>query len=958
MRASKLSPIPASLPLALLLCAIFAGTLSAASGQVSDATPPVLPSASHQIPTEHPQAEQDRGPIPPETPLLGVALHFRRTPAQEADLQSLLAGQQNVHSQLYHQWLTPEQFAARFGLPESELKQVENWLRRQGFAIDSVARGRTMLRFSGTAAQVNAAFATDLHTYVLRSSYGVETHYAPATAPRIPPELSSFVESVSNLDNFRPKSHLHLSAKTRPRPEFSGYDQTIFFAPVDIALEYDIQPAYAVGFDGTGQSIAIVGQSQITLSDIESFQSAAGLPVKDPNLILIPNTGAPVHVPGDETESDLDLEWSGAIGRGATLTLVYTGSSDNLGAFDAIEYAIDNRLANLVSISYGACETALAGFSLETFFDQAAAQGQTVIAASGDSGSTDCFGDSRLSVEQQQVLAVDYPASSPNVTGVGGTEISQANPAYETQGGGYWEKSNGSSDVLASLTQAVPEQAWNEDKTCASLANQGGDPICSAGGGASALFARPKWQSGVPGIPPGSTSGDQRDVPDVALAASIFNPGYLFCTSDQSAWQQNQVSSCSAGFRDAITGSLTAAGGTSFAAPIFAGMMAIVNQKQGYVTGSGLANPNLYELASNSATYASAFHDITTGDNACDSGPPYCQGMPGFAANPGYDQATGLGTVDLAHLATAWPISTAPAILATITTVTVSSKTPALNASDICTIAVKSVTGTTIPTGTVTVAVDASAPIPGNALNASGGFTYATSFATEGTHEVLVSYSGDAAHAPSTGSAAIQVPTATSGTQSFSLNATNGTVNPGSSGTSTITVTPANGYIGTVNLSFSIGNNVALQNLCFEFTDGTSGTGNVTIAGARSVKTQLKFIDMASDCITSQSQAGRLARPAQIPRNPRQPSNAAALASLLFVGFLARKARRLRALAAMLLVVCTGLVVATLIEGCGGNRGSNVISPPSGNFTVTITGKDLNSTAIPAATTTFELTID
>jgi subtilase family serine protease len=948
MHASWLSPIPARLPAFLLLSAMLAAKVSC---QAADSAPPVSPSEFHHLP-----AQYDRGPVLQGTQLTGVALHFRRTPAQEADLQVLLTDQQNPSSRLYHQWLTPEQFAARFGLPESELNKIQDWLQQQGFAIDSIARGRTMLRFSGNAAQINAAFATELHTYALPASSRVETHFAPITAPRIPPELSPLVESISNLDDFRPKSLLRLVAATRPRPQFSGYDQTIFFAPPDVALQYDILPAYADGFDGAGQSIAIVGQSQITLSDIESFQSAAGLPVKDPNLILIPGTGAPVHVPGDETESDLDLEWSGAIARGATLTLVYTGSSSNLGAFDAIEYAIDNRIANLVSISYGACETALAGFSLETFFEQAAAQGQTVVAASGDSGSSDCFGDSRLTVEQQQALAIDYPASSPSVTAVGGTEISQANPAYESQGGGYWEKSNGSADIFASLTRPVPEQAWNEDKTCASFANQGGVPICSGGGGASALFTRPKWQAGVPGIP----SGNQRDVPDVALAASIFNPGYLFCSSDQSAWQQNQVSSCSAGFRDEVTGDLTAAGGTSFAAPIFAGMMAIVNQQQGYVTGSGPANPNLYELASNSATYASAFHDITNGDNECDSGPTYCLGTRGFAANPGYDQVTGLGTIDLAHLASAWPASTAPAILATVTTVTASSKTPALNASDAFTIAVSPVTGTIIPGGTVTIAVDGNPPIPGNALTANGGFTYTTSFAAEGVHEVLVTYSGDATHAPSIGSAAVQVPNATSGKQSFSLNATNGTVNPGSSGTSTITVTPVNGYIGTVTLTFSTGDNPALQNLCFEFTDGTSGTGNVTIAGARSVKTQLKFIDIASDCSTSQSlnRKGRQARPAQIPGNASRPATTAALAGLLLAGILARKFRKFQALVAVVLAIFSGFTVSTLVAGCGANRNAAVSSPPSGNFTVTITGMDSNSTAIPPATTTFQLTID
>jgi hypothetical protein len=946
MRTPRLSPNRAQPVARLLLFSLLSASLGAASAQTKAADIIPLPGSSNpRVFSGH-----DLGPIAPETSLRGIALHFRRTPTQEADLQQLLAAQQDPNSPQFHQWLTPEQFAARFGLPDSAIAQMQIWLEQHGFTIDSIARGKTMLRFSGAAAQIDAAFATELHTYAIPTASGLETHFAPAIHPTIPAELAPFVQAIANLDDFRPKPNLHL----RPKPHFSGYDQSIFFTPADIALQYDIQPAYAAGFDGAGQSIAVVGQSQISPADIESFQTASSLPVKDPNLVLVPNTGVAIFSPGDESESDLDLEWSGAIAPGATITLVYTGVASNLGAFDAAEYAIDNRIANLVGISYSACETALDGLSLETFFAQAAAQGQTVVAASGDEGSTSCFFDTDLTVQQQQALAVDYPASSPNVTAVGGTEISQANSAYETQGGAYWEKSNGSSDIVASLIQPVPEQAWNEDQTCSSFANQGANPICSGGGGASALFARPAWQTGVPGIP----FGNQRLLPDVALNAAIFNPGYLFCTSDQSFWQNNQVGSCSGGFRDVITGDLTAAGGTSFAAPIFAAMMAIVNQRQGYVTGSGPANPTLYILASNSATYASAFRDIATGGNQCDAGSFYCNGAIGFAATSGYDQATGLGAIDLFHLAAAWPASTGPALIATTTTVSASSKTPALNAADIFTIAVASVTGTTTPTGSISIAVDANPPLAGNPLTASD-FTYSTAFASAGTHEVLVTYSGDATHAPSTGSAAIQIPTAISGPQNFSLAATNGTVNSGSSGTSLITVTPANGYIGTVNLTLSTGNNTALQNLCFLFTNGTNGSGTVTIAGARSVKTQLKFIDMASDCITSPDQRQTAARsqPSNRSQNSNPATPAAALAALLLAGFLARKGRRLRALTAMLLLASASLAATTLVTGCGGsNHSPTVSSPPIG--TVTVTGQDSADTTIPTATTTFQLTID
>ena len=140
-----------------------------------------------------------------------------------------------------------------------------------------------------------------------------------------------------------------------------------FFAPGDIAVTYDVSPLYSAGIDGTGQSIAVVGQSAIDPKDIENFQSAAGLPKKDPVMVLVPGSGSSAVVAGDEGESDLDVEWSGAIAKGATINFVYTGSSSNFNAFDSIQYAIQENIGNIISISYGACETAVqkSNFSLE-----------------------------------------------------------------------------------------------------------------------------------------------------------------------------------------------------------------------------------------------------------------------------------------------------------------------------------------------------------------------------------------------------------------------------------------------------------------------------------------------------------------------------------------------------------------------------------------------------------------
>ena len=798
-----------SLPLALsvsLVLTLIAVCLPAA-GAAPTARITAEVSSSQMTPLKPSQraaalAPYDMGKLPATTKLQGMSIHFNRTPAQEADLQALMAAQQNPSSPQFHQWLTPEQFGARFGMSDADIAKVQTWLEQQGFSIDSVARGKTTIRFSGTIGQANAAFATEIHSYSISTRTGVQKHFAPSTTLSVPAAIAGVVESIANLDDFRPKPKVIFNSKARPTPHFSGFDGSIFFAPGDIAMQYDINADYNSGFTGTGQTIAVVGQSEVAVSDVEAFQNAAGLPIKDPNLVLVPGTGSPAVSQGDEAESDLDMEWAGAVAKGATISLVYTGDQSNLGAFDAIEYAIDWRIANIVSSSYGTCEADLDGFSLETSFDQAVTQGQTVMSAAGDNGSTDCFQLTNPLTSAEEALGVDYPGSSPNVTSVGGTQIALSNTAYETQGDGYWSTASNTADTITSLLKPVPEQAWNEDTTCVQFVNEGGSPICAGGGGASSLFAKPSWQTGVPGIP----SDKKRDVPDIALAASIYNPGYVFCSSDQSAWQSDQVASCNSGFRDAASGELTAAGGTSFATPIFASMVAILNQQLNYTAGQGLVNPTLYKLASNSATYSTAFNDIGAiagSSNACDAS-GYCssQGESGYATTAGYDLATGLGTINLSALAGAWPVFTGTVLVASTTSISATNTAPTVNTSDSFTISVTSESGGTVPGGTFKLSVDGGTAVS-ETLTANGTFIYSTSFATAGPHTVLAEYGGDATNAPSTGSITVNVSGTTSGSGSFKLAATNLTVSQGSSGTSTITVTPAGGDRKSTRLNSS-----------------------------------------------------------------------------------------------------------------------------------------------------------
>jgi len=952
------------------------------------------------------QPQFDAGSMPANIPLKGITLVFNRSAAQQADLEQLITAQQNPSSPLYHKWLTPDQFAARFGVSQSDIDKVTTWLQQQGFSVDSVGRSRTMIRFSGTVGQVNLAFQTQMHYYTVN---GVK-HFAPSTVLSVPSAIAPAVAAITDLNDFRPHPMI---IPNRLRPAFtSSQSGSVFFAPGDVKTAYGFG-ALGGSETGTGQSIAVMGQSAVNLSDIHNFQTAAGLTVKDPTMILVPGTGTSTIVNGgDEGESDLDLEWSGAIAPGADIRFVYTGNSTTANVFDAIAYAVDENIANIITISYGACETAMTSTTasaIDQFFSQASAQGQTVVAASGDLGSTACYGDTanQLTTTQQQALAVNYPASSPYVTAVGGTEIETANDTSTNTT--YWQAKS-SSDIINSLIQYIPEVAWNDD---ALNVQQGCTSNClsATGGGASTYFGKPTWQSGIPGIP----SDSKRDLPDISLYASPSLPGYLFCTSDTSDWIQAnnntnpptvaQVASCNSGFRDSSTQYLTVAGGTSFAAPIFSGMVAILNQKQGYTTGQGLINTTLYSLARNTTTYQAVFHDITKGSgsgtigtgNQCQSTSTDCSSSSGsttkYGTTAGYDLATGLGSFDFGLLATAWPVNagTGASLVGSTTQVTASVTSPDVNASDTLTITVTSADGTTRPTGTVKLSIDQTLDTNGaltggttatvnlTAGSAAGTATgsYQTSFATSGIHSIVATYSGDTAVAVSTGALSVTVGGGSTGTPKFALSSSPSTltVSRGSSGDETITVTPSGGYTGTVYLSFTVSNPTALANLCYNFTtiapDGSSGS--VTVSGTTAATTQFTLDTNAANCASNSGYGGyggygyygyskkgmhsmHAIGHGKTSRNnsPNPAPFGVAFAGLFLAGFLGRKSRKFRTMVGLIALLMVGFAVSA----CGGGGIAAPSNPPKGTYTVTVTGSDSTSNSIPTASTTFTFTID
>jgi subtilase family serine protease len=415
--------------------------------------------------------------------------------------------------------------------------------------------------------------------------------------------------------------------------------------PGDFAKIYDVPSA----LDGTGQTIAVVGQTDISNSDIDAFRSAAGLSVNDPTVKLVPNSGTLVHSTGDETEADLDLEWAGGIAPNANIIYYTVGNGTNSNVFDSLNYAVQQNAAHVISISYGNCEANLGSFvlTLRQWAQQANAQGQTISGPSGDDGAADC--DSNVT-SATHGLAVDVPAAIPEVTGVGGTEftgdMTQCPGSPPSCPGGvapadspYWNGSSSPTSGPSALTY-IPEKTWND-----AVSSQG---FSAGGGGASKMFGKPSWQTGT-GVP----ADGKRDVPDIALNGSNGHDPVLICSQDFFTGANPPVTSCANGFR-ASNQSLSAIGGTSVGAPSFAGILALMNQATSS-NGLGNVNPMLYQLAATSGV----FHVIASGTNnvPCTAGTTNCPSGTtsiGFSAGAGYDQVTGLGSPDVNNLIAAW----------------------------------------------------------------------------------------------------------------------------------------------------------------------------------------------------------------------------------------------------------------------------------------------------------------
>jgi subtilase family serine protease len=781
------------------------------------------------------QPRYELGLIDPSSPL-NVTMLFTQTAAQQAELQNLLEEQQDPKSANFHKWLTPEQYAGRFGLSQNDINRVTAWLQSQGFNLVYVARGHDAITFSGNAAQVQTAFKTEIHSYDVTG----KMHFANSTPPMIPAVLSGIIGGFRGLHNFFPRPQL------RSHPDFSVTGTSgHFLAPGDLATIYNINPLYALSptIDGTNQKLVVVGQTDIYLADINDYRSGFGLstiptsssscapsaatgevgvvtaPCDTTNFqYVVSGTGGdPGLKPGDISESDLDIEVSGSIARNAQI--IFVTSSGGVG--DSWSWAIDQNLAPVISISYGLCEAFNTAPPLATedeLFQKAASFGISVFAASGDSGAAVCDGDAFGDVSVATLgQSVSYPASSPEVTAVGGTEFDEGT-------GNYWENppTTSTTNFGNSAKSYIPELAWNDTKAVGSLDATGGGPsncehasstttvtiggqpyafsVCDAppAGG----FAKPTYQTAL------TPSDSVRDVPDISFSASNVNDSYIVCTpqSEIPHDPDSSTSTCVSGIDDALVTYNSAFGGTSCATPLAAGMAALLNQ---YLGSSGLGNLNtqLYKFY---GTNQSAFHNINTGTSSidddastnivpCTSGTPSSEPLAlrcpstdsigySVAGGASYSTVTGLGSINIDTLFTVWAASR------TTTTTLISPSSPTANQGSSVTF-----TATVTPsatTGTVSFYDNGSTTALGTADLGSGSAVFATTALPAGSNSVVATYNGNASSNFSTSTS----PAIVNVTAPFTLSATppSSSVPAGQTASYQITITPVGGFTGSV----------------------------------------------------------------------------------------------------------------------------------------------------------------
>lgn len=717
--------------------------------------------------------EFDVGAAPASMPMERMLLVLKHSDAQDAALRRFLDEQQDQTSPNYHQWLTPEEFGQQFGPTDADIQTITNWLQSHGFQVGTT-KGRTVLEFSGSASQVEAAFHTEIHRYLVNG----ELHWANASDPHIPAALAPAVAGIVSLHDFPRKAMNKYVGKysekrkklTSLSPSYSfacGNGQTCYaVVPYDFATIYDVQKLWnsSPAINGAGQTIAIVGRTDINPADATTFWSLFGLSVPANKLNIITN-GADPGFTADEAEADIDTQWSGAVAPQAKIDFVTSASTSTTDGVDlSAVYIVENNLAPVMSESYGLCELYM-GSAGNQFYNalwgQAAAQGISVFVSTGDNGAAGCDAESGAALSGLNVNGI---ASTPFNAAIGGTDFNEYNTWTQ-----YWNPTNATNTQESALGY-IPETTWNDSCTNAlavtlgygnnaeaacnnpqmfadggvvSLGGSGGKSNCAQNttqgntvGTCTAGYQKPGWQKGT-GVP----ADNLRDLPDVSLFASngFLGSFYVICQSDQTN------GTCD-------LNDFLGYGGTSVASPAFAGIMSLVVEKMG--SAQGVPGFYLYQLASQQA---SAFHDVPSGstirmpcltgstaDCVTNTAGDQYGVLSGYDTSAGYDLATGLGSVDATSLVNNWSKATFTASTSTLT----------LNGGS----AVNVMHGTAVnvgvgitpnkATGYTALLVDVGpGTTTGQAIDAfpvsAGAASGKTSVLPGGTYNVIAHYSGD-----------------------------------------------------------------------------------------------------------------------------------------------------------------------------------------------------------------------
>jgi subtilase family serine protease len=658
--------------------------------------------AGHTHPLASPK--YDKGPVSDSLPMEHMSLQLRRSPEQESAFARSIEERQDPKSSSYHQWMTAEEIGEKYGPAEQDIATVTQWLTAHGMQVNGISKNGLTMDVSATAGQVRDTLHTEIHQYAVNG----KTHVANASDPSVPAAIAPVVMGFVSLHNFLPKPAL---SKIKKGFTFDcngcpdGFDGAPQFdeAPADLATIYNVTPLYKAKkpITGKGQTVVVLEDTDINPKDVATFRKAFELTAYSGTFKQVhPGTGCTdPGVNAAEGEAALDAEWAGGVAPDAAVELASCADTlTNFGAFIAAQNLLDlPKPPPIMSLSYIECEAGngpSGNAYVNGLWQQAAAEGVSVFISAGDGSAAGCD-DFDTATYAAGGIAANGLGSTPYNVSTGGTDFVDT---FLNNNSTYWSSTNTASG--RSAKSYVPEMPWNDScgssvlalyygykdilSFCNSTDGSNFLNIVGGSGAPSLIYSKPSWQKGIVGMP----NDGARDLPDISLFASnaFWSHAILFCMSDT-----NQ-GGAPCDYNNGTDTLFNSAGGTSFTAPQFASIQALINQKAGGPQGNpdpiyyalaklefgSSSNPDKNHLAQcngalgNKVASSCIFHDVTVGDNAVPCyGAVNCFGssatdygilstsvtkeLEAYPTTTGWDFATGLGSLNVTNLVNYWP---------------------------------------------------------------------------------------------------------------------------------------------------------------------------------------------------------------------------------------------------------------------------------------------------------------